>query len=237
MNMNLNRRNAKGRSARKPRPITSSKAKAARPSAQAAGSKPGRGTRVVKGRPARTPVPANDTVVVAPVKDASELPVEEIEADVTEVAGIAPEVPDIIETDEVTLEAANEIADTDAAFFSRKAHQIAQGGVDDAADCASRGGTQDLKELVGAGANRAVQPGGVRAAADGVARVVGARVAVVAVEGGAARAHAGLALAVGAIVGTGLAAVRAIVTSTKPRRRKVREERVACGRVVMLLEP
>ena len=114
MNMNLNRRNAKGRSARKPRPITSNKAKAARPSAQTAGSKPGRGTRVVKGRPARTPVPANDTVVVAPVKDASELPVEEIEADVTEVAGLAPEVPDIIETDEVTLEAANEIADTDA---------------------------------------------------------------------------------------------------------------------------
>jgi RNA polymerase primary sigma factor len=113
MNMNLNRRNAKGRSARKPRPITSSKAKAARPSAQAAGSKPGRGTRVIKGRPARTPVPANDTVV-APVKDASELPVEELEADVTEVAGLAPEVPDVIETDEVTLEAANEITDTDA---------------------------------------------------------------------------------------------------------------------------
>ena len=32
----------------------------------------------------------------------------------TEVAGLAPEVPDIIETDEVTLQAANEIADTDA---------------------------------------------------------------------------------------------------------------------------
>jgi RNA polymerase primary sigma factor len=105
--MNLNRRNAKGRSARKPRAMDNRKAKAARP-AEATGSKLGRTTRVVKGRSGRAPVPANDTVPVT-VADVPEISVDEIE-EVAEVSGLAADSQEAVETDEVALGAANEIA-------------------------------------------------------------------------------------------------------------------------------
>jgi RNA polymerase primary sigma factor len=85
------------------------KAKAARPAAEATGSKLGRATRVVKGRTGRAPVPANDTVPVAPVADGPEIPIDELEEAVA-VGALAAEPQEAVETDEVALTAANEIA-------------------------------------------------------------------------------------------------------------------------------